>query len=76
MLPFRVPRRPLAGNALARPGLGSIRASVTKVTKFNHLQVLWASHLSNPGGRKPKAAWSEKSAQKSFSNSTNKPLKN
>ena len=76
MLPFRVPRRTLAGNTWQGPGLGSIVPQLPKSPEFNHLQVLWTTHLSNPGGCKLRAAWSEESAQKSFSNSTNKPLKN
>jgi hypothetical protein len=58
------------------PGWVASVPLLPKSPEFNHLQVLWTTHLSNPGGCKLRAAWSEESAQKSFSNSTNKPLKN
>jgi hypothetical protein len=76
MLPFRVPRRAVPELAGKTPPLALLCRRLPKLLKLNGLQVLWAIHLSNPKGRNPGSDWRTESAQKSFSDSTNKPLKN
>jgi hypothetical protein len=76
MLPFRVPRRAVPGTGWQDPPLAFLYNRLPKLLKLNGLQVLWAIHLSNPKGRNSGSDWRKKSAQKSFSDSTNKPLKN
>jgi hypothetical protein len=76
MLPFRVPRRAVPGTGWQDPPLAFLYNRLPKLLKLNGLQVLWAIHLSNPKGRNSGSDWRKESAQKSFSDSTNKPLKN
>jgi hypothetical protein len=76
MLPFRVPRRAVDGFALGNPQPWPCVQPLPKSPKLIDLQVLWATHLSTPKGRNPRSDWRKESGQKSFSDSTNKPLKN